>query len=303
MRTAGEKPRAVPWWASAAMIGSAACWGLATVMSRDLLETFTAPALLVIQLCASVAVLLLLSLPERPIRHWGTPLRRASWAGLLEPGLSYAVSLAGLALTTAGNASVIGATEPLMVVFLAWLFLRQRPSRRTLLAIVVAIVGLLMISGESLALGVARGNPLGDSLIMLATVFAAAYVVVTARYSELVPPATMASAQQLLGLALALALLWAAEATGVMRQDWAAVDSGMLSLAAISGVVQYALAFWLYLVGLRRLRPAVAALWLTVTPVFGIAGAFVFLGEVPSLLMLLGTAVILGALLATRKES
>jgi len=52
-----------------AMIGSAAYWGGATVMSRDLLDHFAAPTLLVVQLVASVCVLLLLSLPHKPWRY------------------------------------------------------------------------------------------------------------------------------------------------------------------------------------------------------------------------------------------
>lgn len=283
------------------MIGSAASWGLATVMSRDLLDAFTPPALLVVQLLASVSVLALLAVRERPLRHRGPSLTRASWAGVLEPGLAYTLGLAGLALTTAGNSSVVSATEPLIVVFLAWVFLRQRPSRGVLLAVGVASVGLLLISGESLVAW--SGNALGDGLVLVATGAAAAYIVVTARYVDDVPPATMALGQQLVGLAFAL-ILWAAlESMGVVRQEWGGIDPGLAALALASGVVQYALAFWLYLVGLRRIPAPTAALWLTLTPVFGIAGAFVWLGEVPSVLMLVGTAVILAALVSARKET
>jgi len=41
-----------------AIIGSAAFWGSATVMSRDWLDHFTAPTLLVIQLTSSALMLL-----------------------------------------------------------------------------------------------------------------------------------------------------------------------------------------------------------------------------------------------------
>ncbi|ANK72926.1 MULTISPECIES: EamA family transporter [Ensifer] len=53
-------------------------------------------------------------------------------------------------------------------------------------------------------------------------------------------------------------------------KDLAAAGAGMLALALISGIVQYALAFWLYLIGLKRLPVSTAALFLTLTPVFGI---------------------------------
>jgi len=78
-----------------AMVGSAACWGGATVMSRDLLAHFSAPGLLLVQLIASVLMLLLLALPHRPWRYLSPALRRASWTGLLEPGMTYSIGLWG----------------------------------------------------------------------------------------------------------------------------------------------------------------------------------------------------------------
>jgi len=72
--------------------------------------------------------------------------------------------------------------------------------------------------------------------------------------------------------------------------------------AALSGVVQYALAFWLYLVGLKHLSANAAALWLTLIPVFGVTGAYFWLGEIPTLPMLLGMALILAAVNAGRRE-
>lgn len=293
---------AVPRLAIAAMVGSAACWGLATVMSRDLLTHFTPTSLLVVQLVASLMALSLIAIPERPAQYRGSDLRRASLAGILEPGLTYAIGLAGLALTTAGNASVISATEPLIILALAWILLRQRPHRRVLVAIVVAVAGLLLVSGESLVAWDEPSQAVGDLLILVSTGFAAAYVVVASRFSHRIPPATMAAAQQGVGLALAVGLLVFAETSGLATNDWSDIGPGLYVYAAASGVVQYALAFWLYLLGLRHLQPTTAGLWLTLTPVFGIAGAFVWLGETPTALMLTGTAVILGALIATRHE-
>lgn len=292
----------VPWWATVAMIGSAACWGFGTVMDRDLLDSFTPPSLLVVELIASVAALTLIALPERPLRYWGSGLRRASLAGLLEPGAAYAIVLAGLALTTAGNTSAISATEPLIILVLAWIFLQQRPSCRVLIAIFVAVTGLVMISGESLVAWADPTQAFGDLLVLVSTGFAAAYVVVASQFSHRVPPATMATAQQVVGLGFAIVLLVGLETSGFVSQDWTTITPGLLAYAAVSGIVQYGLAFWLYLIGLKYLKPATAGLWLTLTPVFGIAGAFLWLGEIPTMLMLTGTAIILTALITTRKE-
>jgi len=283
-----------------AMIGSAACWGGATVMSRDLLAHFSPPGLLLVQLTASVLTLLLLALPHRPWRYVSPALGRAAWTGLLEPGLTYSIGLWGLSLTSAGNASIIGATEPILIVLLAWLLFTKRPSRRLSLCILVAAAGLVLIASDSS--DSAQKSLAGDALIVLSTLFAASYVVFSARLAAHFPAAVLASAQQVIGLLYAAVLYLGISWGGLLNQSLSAPGSGLLTYAAASGVVQYALAFWLYLIGLKHLSAGAAALWLTLIPVFGVSGAYFWLGEIPTLPMLFGMALILGAVNAGRRE-
>jgi drug/metabolite transporter (DMT)-like permease len=67
----------------------------------------------------------------------------------------------------------------------------------------------------------------------------------------------------------------------------------MLTLAIISGVVQYALAFWLYIVGLKGIPAGMAGLFLTTTPVFGVIGGIAFLGEQITLLQVSGIGCVM----------
>lgn len=290
------------WVAIAAMIGSAACWGGATVMSRDLLGHMQAPTLLVIQLSASVAVLLLLALPHRPLRYASASLMKVSLTGILEPGLAYSVGLWGLSLTSAGNASIIGSTEPVFIVLLAWLFSRGAPSRRLLICVAIAMGGLLLVSEHGPPAAGDR-QLLGNLLIVLATLFAATYVVLSARFASDFPAAVLAGGQQLVGLACALVIYLAGRATGLVAAESADLTWGVIAYAAASGVVQYAMAFWLYLIGLRSLSAGAAGLWLTLIPVFGVSGAFVWLHEVPTLPMLVGMLLIIAAVYMGRRES
>lgn len=285
------------------MIASAACWGLATVMSRDLLASLSAPGLLVVQLAASLIFLSVLTARERPTRHITPGLARAALPGVLEPGLAYTVGLIGLSMTTAGHAAVISAAEPIFIVALSWLLLHERPTRRLLVCILVAIGGLLLITGGGEAKDGAAGATLtGDALVMLATLFAAGYVVFSAKVARGYPSATLAFAQQAVGLLFALAIYALASIFEFVPPLWAGLDAGLLGYAALSGVVQYALPFWLYLIGLRRLRASTAGLYLTLTPVFGIAGAFFWLGEQPHTAMLVGTVLVLAAVIAGLRE-
>lgn len=278
-----------------AMIGSAACWGLATVMSRDLLSEISPLQLLVVQLTASVMALLLLAAPRFPWRYQRQGLTKGAMTGLLEPGLTYVVGLVGLSLTTAGSASVISATEPVLIVLLSWRALRVRPEARLLACVGVAVAGLILVSWAELA---ARGpqSLLGDLLVVLATLFAAGYVVLSSRIATNFPAATLASAQQIVGLLFVLAVFAISSAMGKEHGSFMAIPLPVALYAALSGIVQYALAFWLYLIGLRHLSANTAGLWLALTPVFGLAGAWIWLAEVPSIMMFAGALLIIAAI-------
>lgn len=61
--------------------------------------------------------------------------------------------------------------------------------------------------------------------------------------------------------------------------------------------MQYALAIWLYLLGMKTLPAGIASLFLALIPVFGVAGAMVFLGETLAPLQWGGCALVIGAVL------
>jgi len=52
-----------------------------------------------------------------------------------------------IGLVGAGLATVLGNTQVVIVAFLAWLILGERPPRRTLLALPIVLVGVVLISG------------------------------------------------------------------------------------------------------------------------------------------------------------
>ena len=126
-----------------AAVLSAACWGSATVMSKGVLEHMPPMTLLAVQLTASITVLWLAVLVLRSRVRFDCPTPRASLSGLLEPGLACTLGIVGLALTTASSAALIGAAEPLLILLLAWLILKERIGAPTLLLAAIATLGLV----------------------------------------------------------------------------------------------------------------------------------------------------------------
>ena len=55
------------------------------------------------------------------------------------------------------------------------------------------------------------------------------------------------------------------------------------------------LAFWFYIIGLKKISTSLAGLFLNLIPIFGVGGAFIFLGERLFIMQWVGAIIILAA--------
>ena len=110
-------------------------------------------------------------------------------------------------LVGAGLATVLGNTQVVIVAFLAWLILGERPPRRTLLALPVVLVGVVLISGV-IGEGAYGTNPgLGVVLgIVVGIVYAAFLLVLRHGNSDLRRPAGPLFDATLVGAAASLVI-------------------------------------------------------------------------------------------------
>lgn len=128
-----------------ALVLAAGCWGLAMVMTKAALAEIPPFTLFALQLGASVAVLWLFVLATGQTIPFNRAAVRASLSGILEPGLAYGACIPGLRMTSAATASVILATEPLLIAALAWMIFSERPALRTCLTIVCGMSGVYLL--------------------------------------------------------------------------------------------------------------------------------------------------------------
>ena len=128
----------------AALILAATCWGVGTVISKAALAEISPFTLLPIQLAASLAVLAVLMRRQGiSFRTEGSPL--LGRLGLLNPGLAYALGLIGLTTITASLYVLLWALEPLMILFLAAWFLRERITPAFVVLSLIAVAGMVVI--------------------------------------------------------------------------------------------------------------------------------------------------------------
>ncbi len=83
------------------LVAAAACWGVGTVVSKQVLADVAALTLLPMQLFASCGFLLIVFWVSHTRITWSSSLRRLTALGVLNPGLAYAVGLLGLTSVSA----------------------------------------------------------------------------------------------------------------------------------------------------------------------------------------------------------
>jgi len=277
---------------AALLIAACALWGAATVLSKALLASIPPVTLLVLQLAPSaLALWIVAAAAARPIpaRAHLVPL---ALLGILNPGISYTLSLMGLARIPAGVSTVLWAAEPLMILGLAALVLGEAITWRLLLTMLIGAVGVGFVADLGGALGDLGGDAAGTLLLLGAVLCCAFYTVFSRKLGEFVDPSVTVAIQQTAGLAWALALLSTGTQYG-SPADIAALPPGLLAAAAVSGLLYYAAAYWLYITALKSVPAAIAGSYFNIIPIFGVGLAYVFLGETLTLLQGLGAAAIL----------
>ena len=276
------------------LVLAAACWGVGTVISKQALDEIAPVSLLVIQLAVSVLFLLVVArrgARDRPPRN---NRGRAMALGLLNPGLSYALALVGLSQIAASTSVLIWASEPALIVLLAFVFLHERLTGRLAVALAMALFGVLLVVYS----GGVSGSPVGVLLTVSAVLACAVYTVLARIWAvdDAALPITLD--QQTAALAFALVLSTAVAVGGGSQLTGPVplpdVSAGAWAAALTSGLMYYALAFWFYLSALRHVSASVAGSFITLVPVFGVAAALV-VGESLTARQWIGAALVVSS--------
>ena len=298
MSTRISHPRACSSRAAAALIVAAACWGVGTVVTKQVVDDVAPLTLLPIQLAVSCAFLLTSAVARSERLAWTQPVRRLAALGVLNPGLAYALGLVGLTGITASMYVLLWATEPVLILLLAALVLREHvPSARSA-AVAVAVIGVMLVVYRPGAAGAATGV----TLTLVSVCFCAVYTVLTRRLLLDDSSLAVVLAQQATALAFAVLLATVVSLVGGVGWDLSGLRASVWLGAGVSGVLYYGLGFWFYLAGLRHVPASYAGAFLPLIPVFGVAAGFL-IGERLEPWQWLGAAVILVATVSIARQA
>ena len=212
--------------------------------------------------------------------------------GLLNTALPFALYSYALQHISTGLTAILNASSPLFGALVAWLWLREAPSRWRLLGLLLGFLGIALLSWHKVSLG---GEQTGWSVLAClgATLCYGIAASCTRRYLVGVPPLTITAAS-LLGATAVLAptTLWYWPQHRPSLQAWGALIAlGLLCTA------------WAYVLFYRLIAQAGPAKALTVTfmvPLFALLYGALLLGEAVTPAMAgYGLVILLGVALST----
>lgn len=182
--------------------------------------------------------------------------------------------------THVANAVVILASSPLFAAAIAWLAFRESTPRRTLIAIFIAILGVLIVFSSSLG----QPGQLGDLLALILALSMAVTLTLLRRVPDLPRLPLVAGS----GIFTAL-MSWP-------FADPLQLDASSYGWLAIMGLVQMPLATLLVFSATRYLPPAEVSLFLLIETILGPLWVWWALGEALQGPTLLGGSLIVGAI-------
>jgi drug/metabolite transporter (DMT)-like permease len=275
--------KANPGHGIALVAAAAIAWSTAPLFVRLLpFDPFTILFWRGIFAACGISVFLIVAQGRSGLRDFAR-IGRGGWLFAILSTLGMVLFIPSLQMTSVANVAIILTTAPFAAAALAWLWLREVPRMRTVLASALAVVGVALAVG-----GASTVSDLKGVIVATVMMLAIAGMTVAARRYRETPLIAAAALSNVLGSAVCLPL----------ARDLPNVSGGDMVVLAMFGILQVALGLTLFVLGSRHLPSAQTALIATLeTPLmpFWIWLAF---NEVPTSGQLIGGALVLAAVIA-----
>lgn len=194
----------------------------------------------------------------------------------------------GLVYTSAGKAGFITGLYVVFVPVLGF-FLGHREGKSVWTGVLLSLTGLWLLSFSR---GFTDVNP-GDILVLLGALLWAVHVRLIGRYAEKFHPGGFAVAQ------FATVTLLSLAASFILGESQSGITDAWLPLA-YSGILSVGMAFTIQIFAQKHVKPAPAAMIMSLEAVFAALGGWLLLGEMLTGIELIGAALMFTGMLAAQ---
>ncbi len=196
-------------------------------------------------------------------------------------GCGFSAYVFAMYKTTVANTNFIIQTQAIFLAIFGYLFLRERISKLTLVSIILAIMGIILMVGNSLSPGQLSGN----LVAFIMPISFAILIIIVRKY----PKVDMIPLQLFAGIVAMLIGYFVSIKINISTND--------ILLAFIAGFFQVGLGFIFITIGAKKTLSATVGILMMTEAVFGPFWAWMFLKETPQLIALIGGSIIIIAVL------
>jgi drug/metabolite transporter (DMT)-like permease len=277
--------------ADAALAFNTVIWGSTFVLVKAALRDASPILFLALRFSlAALALLVLFRGPGKGPRTWKAVLSGAFSGVFLFTG--YVLQTLGLRLTTAPKSAFLTGLTSVVVPLLASLVYKSRPQVSEVVGVLVATVGLGLMTLEGAIGGIGRG----DVLTLLCAVAFAAHIVTVGHFSETMSFELLSVTQVGTAAVLASSLFWWVEKPHV---EW---HLTLVCAVLITGLLATAFTFTVQAWALQYTTSSRAALIYMLEPVFAWITSYLLVGEGLSARAAAGAALILSGVLVVEMK-
>ena len=196
-------------------------------------------------------------------------------------GCGFSAYVFAMYKTTVANTNFIIQTQAIFLAIFGYLFLKEKISKLTLLSIILAITGIILMVGNSLSPGQLSGN----LVAFIMPISFAVLIIIVRKY----PKVDMVPLQLFAGIVAMLIGYFVSTKINISSHD--------ILLAFIAGFFQVGLGFIFITIGAKKTLSAMVGILMMTEAVFGPFWAWMFLEETPQFIALIGGTIIIIAVL------
>ena len=196
-------------------------------------------------------------------------------------GCGFSAYVFAMYKTTVANTNFIIQTQAIFLAIFGYLFLKEKISKLTLLSIILAITGIILMVGNSLSPGQLSGN----LVAFIMPISFAVLIIIVRKY----PNVDMVPLQLFAGIVAMLIGYFVSTKINISTND--------ILLAFIAGFFQVGLGFVFITIGAKKTLSSMVGILMMTEAVFGPFWAWMFLEETPKFIALIGGSIIIIAVL------